>query len=60
MKTKIKITPGTCQFCGCTELNACHLGYGACAWVNRGRTVCSNPSCIRKAQKQGIRLEAGI
>jgi len=52
---KTKLTPGTCQFCGCTEENACYVGYGTpCRWVNRGRTVCSNISCVRKAKKAGI------
>ena len=60
--TKTKITPGTCQFCGCTEENACILGADChgCSWVNRGRTVCSNAACVRQAKKEGIRLEAGI
>ena len=43
----MKLEPGTCRFCGCTEQNACRLEDGeACAWADMSRTVCSAPACL--------------
>lgn len=52
-ETKADVKPkpksGTCRFCGCTETRACDVGIeGACAWVDKEHTVCSNPKCLRK------------
>jgi hypothetical protein len=37
--------PGACQYCGCTEGQACE---GGCAWIDESQTVCSNPECVEK------------
>jgi hypothetical protein len=43
------VIPGICQFCGCTEKNACVFLLGiACAWVNDRRTVCNSTICLEK------------
>lgn len=34
----MKLTPGTCQFCGCTETTPCP---GGCAWTDETQTTCS-------------------
>jgi ParB/RepB/Spo0J family partition protein len=41
--------PGTCQYCGCTDDNACS---GGCSWVNGSQTVCSNPECVAKFEAE--------
>lgn len=49
------VAPGTCRYCNCTESNACKLEDGEpCCWVDRTRTVCSNPACV-KAEGDRIR-----
>lgn len=65
MTLKQRIRPGVCQFCGCTDAKGCVLhdsepyGVVTCGWANRGRTVCSNPQCIRRAKKEGIAIQEG-
>lgn len=51
--------PGQCRFCHCTESNACSTPPCGepCAWVDRNRTVCSNPSCLRAWGELKRRLE---
>jgi hypothetical protein len=40
---------GRCQFCGCTEDNACRLATGeTCWWVYRQRNLCSRPECLQR------------
>src|SRR5271155_1065789 len=40
----------TCMYCGCTDINACVLSGGhTCSWWDWGKTICSNPDCVRKA-----------
>ena len=37
-----------CQYCGCSELDACALPGGKrCDWLDADRTVCTNPACVR-------------
>jgi ParB family chromosome partitioning protein len=44
-----KPKPGTCRFCGCTETTPCDVGVeGACAWIDKSHTACSNPNCLRR------------
>jgi len=40
---KVKAAEQTCQYCGCTDSNACA---GGCSWIKPG--VCSNPKCLAK------------
>jgi hypothetical protein len=48
-KDEPKPKPGTCRFCGCTETTPCNVGVeGACAWVDKQHTVCSNLKCLRR------------
>ena len=50
------ITPGTCRYCGCTDLDGCRLPDGeTCCWIDATRTVCSNPSCIRAHEAEKAR-----
>lgn len=37
---------GTCRFCGCTDDMAC---WPPCSWADRDHTICTNPSCLKKA-----------
>ena len=47
MKTDINAPEGTCQFCQCTEANACRLATGdPCCWMSKRRNCCNNPQCI--------------
>ena len=43
---------GVCQICGCTEDQACALEVDGeifgCWWVDKARTLCSNPDCLAK------------
>jgi len=44
---------GVCRFCRCTQRRACRIedilgDVTSCCWVDRKRTVCSNPKCVRK------------
>jgi hypothetical protein len=52
--------PGTCRICGCTDLKPCRMlpdperpiagqNLMNCAWVDKSRTLCTNPACLRKA-----------
>jgi ParB family chromosome partitioning protein len=44
-----KPKPSTCRFCGCTETTPCDVGVeGACAWIDKSHTACSNPNCLRR------------
>jgi hypothetical protein len=52
-----KLKPGKCRYCGCTETRACVLTIVCiehsqvpimCCWWDHERTVCSNPSCVKK------------
>ena len=41
------MSAGTCQFCKCTEANACTIpGGDRCSWFDAARTVCTAPACI--------------
>ena len=43
---------GICQVCGCTDTTPCDVGIeGACAWVDKTHTLCSNPACVKAAKK---------
>lgn len=54
MSESLKVAPGRCRYCGCTETRACVLqqvGFPftmGCWWVDRQRTVCSAPDCYQK------------
>lgn len=50
-RVREKPRPGVCRICGCTELKACDLGLEACSWVNKERTLCSNPACLEATEK---------
>jgi hypothetical protein len=44
---------GVCRFCKCTQRRACRIedilgDVTSCCWVDRKRTVCSNPKCVQK------------
>ena len=57
-----KPKPGTCRFCGCTETTPCNVGVeGACAWVDKPHTVCSNSKCLRRfnAEKTAAKKPKG-
>ena len=42
---------GHCQVCGCTG-ESCSMPAGEkCWWMNRTRTLCSNPQCVMAAHK---------
>lgn len=59
-QAEAKPKPGTCRYCGCTETTPCDVGVdGACAWVDKPHTVCSNPKCLRKfnAEKKTKKAE---
>jgi len=51
--------PGTCRFCGCTELDACVVNDGfelaGCSWIDLGRTVCSACTAAAKAETVALR-----
>lgn len=40
--------PGICRFCKCTEESPCGVPPCGepCAWANRERDVCTNPTCL--------------
>jgi hypothetical protein len=45
------IKPGRCRVCGCTEDHPClstedGVRVVACAWLDTGRTLCSNVACV--------------
>jgi hypothetical protein len=45
---------GVCRICECTG-DSCRLREGGderCVWVDRFRTLCSNPDCIREAARR--------
>jgi len=43
---------GTCEHCGCSG-DTCSLPEGGkCVWMNRSRTCCSGPGCIRAHNKK--------
>lgn len=46
----------TCNYCGCSEENACQLGkWGggpSCKWVSQDPPVCSNPACVAASKGQ--------
>jgi hypothetical protein len=51
------VAPGTCRHCRCTEDNACRLAEGeTCSWMDRTRTVCSSPSCIKAESLRVARI----
>lgn len=61
---KISITrpaSGVCRFCGCTEKRRCYVRVTLpeflehCRWVDVDKTLCSNPSCLDKAEQEEIR-----
>lgn len=56
MAKNTKSSPaGVCRFCGCTDDNCigCIQAMGhPCSWVDRSRTVCSNPECVAKWKKR--------
>ena len=57
-----KPKPGTCRFCGCTETTPCDVGVeGACAWIDKSHTACSNPKCLRRfnAEKAAAKKPKG-
>lgn len=35
----VRLKPGVCRWCGCTEGNACP---GGCSWADRACTLCSS------------------
>ena len=38
---------GECQYCYCTDEDACQLNDGTrCAWADKGQTLCTNPDCL--------------
>lgn len=47
---------GVCQFCGCTEEQACavqtNAGEQPCTWWDAKHTVCSRVDCITKFMNQ--------
>jgi hypothetical protein len=44
----VAIAPGVCRHCGCSDSNTCRLvDSESCCWMDRKRTVCSNPSCVK-------------
>lgn len=46
------VVAGTCRHCGCTDGAPCiSKGGETCAWVDKTRTLCSNPACLKKAGK---------
>jgi hypothetical protein len=50
--------PGTCRHCGCTESSPCALPSGGgdtCGWIDKTRTVCSSPGCIKAETERKIR-----
>lgn len=36
---------GECQFCGCTDAQACS---GGCWWIDAAHTMCDAPECWTK------------
>jgi hypothetical protein len=73
MKTSaptVAVTSGTCRYCGCTEERACILGirthprlgraFTTCAWWNKQKTVCTNPTCIAAALRNGFTLDGDL
>lgn len=52
VQTSAKAQRGVCRICGCTESTPCIGGIeGACAWVDKTKTLCTNPACLKKAQR---------
>lgn len=54
-RAKAKGGRGVCRFCGCTEDNGCMIEGGGvlgddapCSWVDKLKTVCSNPLCVEE------------
>jgi hypothetical protein len=50
---------GTCRYCGCTRARPClslPLRRGelitVCAWADIGQTLCTNPSCLGRANRK--------
>lgn len=48
--TRGPVLPGTCQYCGCSEIRPCCVPPTGetCCWMDVTRNWCSNPACIRK------------
>lgn len=44
---------GVCRICSCTEFTPCLVGYLPCAWVDKTKTLCNVPSCLKAARKRG-------
>jgi hypothetical protein len=51
---KILPVSGICRYCDCTDGEACMIAGIPCHWIDRRKTVCSNPDCAAqwKAQKK--------
>lgn len=51
------VQPGTCQYCGCTEEQACNLPpcNEPCNWIDNERTVCSRADCVIRAHEDDMR-----
>lgn len=54
---------GDCRFCGCSggdeEHRTCTTPTGEpCHWYDSGRTVCSNPACVRAFGNERAKLKA--
>jgi hypothetical protein len=41
----VKLKPGTCRWCGCTERDPCP---GGCGWADRQQTLCTSCSHFNK------------
>lgn len=48
MREPVKTLTGICRHCGCSEDSPCRLADGEpCSWIDRTRTVCNNPPCLK-------------
>lgn len=46
----LRAITGKCQVCGC-EGDTCSVGGGErCVWMDKLKTLCSNPRCIQVAE----------
>ena len=48
-----RVQSGVCRICGCTESTPCIISGESCWWVDKTKTLCSNPKCTFAAPAEG-------
>jgi hypothetical protein len=52
------IRAGECRHCRCSESSPCKLPNGdTCMWIDKTRTVCSSPSCVKAETARRSRID---